>query len=304
MTFMDESFGSLHKFSDAFNVWPFVLVVVGMVITHHLLFTSLWVNVSHLPLKIFLWPLTSDAMVVLGQMAPLSYVAQQSVTVREGQAQSKPIPMTGMGEMDPTLKSDHGLNAGLIPQKLKLDQAGLTQSKKDQLEAQSSKTPTLPVFPQDPPREDTPPPPPLPYLAKKHNTPRNQNAHPGGSVASLLAQFQQSQHSQLQDASPKNMPSKNTPVKDTPKKGEQMLTKKLLMPDKSAELPIKSNGPAPPAVIEEVKLTTTGWKRAKRRRKGRRKNLRVSPPWPPTQKQRRLKNDRRNARGQGSGRWS
>ena len=58
-------------------------------------------------------------------------------------------------------------------------------------------------------------------------------------MASLLAQFQQSQQSQSQDMSPKNMPSKNTPIKDTPKKGEQMPSKKLLMPDKTAELPIK-----------------------------------------------------------------
>ena len=74
-TFMDESFDSLHKFSDAFNVSPFIPVVVGMVITHHSLLTSLQVNVSHFPLKIFLSLLTSDATVVSGQMALLSYVA-------------------------------------------------------------------------------------------------------------------------------------------------------------------------------------------------------------------------------------
>ena len=125
-TFMDESFDSLHKFSDAFNVSPFVPVVVGMVITHHSLLTSLQVNVSHFPLKIFLLPLTSDAMAASGQMALLSYVAQQSVTVWEGQAQLKPIPRTGTREMVPTLESDHGLNAGLNPQKLKQDQVGLT----------------------------------------------------------------------------------------------------------------------------------------------------------------------------------
>ena len=57
MTFMDKSFDSLCKFSDAFNVLPFVPVVVGTVITHHSLLTSLQVNVSHFPLKIFLSPL-------------------------------------------------------------------------------------------------------------------------------------------------------------------------------------------------------------------------------------------------------
>ena len=61
-------------------------------------------------------------MAVSGQMALLSYVARQSVTVQEGQTQLKPIPRTGTGKMDPTLKSDHGLNAGLNLQKLKWDQ--------------------------------------------------------------------------------------------------------------------------------------------------------------------------------------
>ena len=73
--FMDESFDSLCKFSDAFNVSPFIPVVVCMAITYHSLLTSLRVNVSHFPLKIFLLPLTSDAMVASGQMALLSYVA-------------------------------------------------------------------------------------------------------------------------------------------------------------------------------------------------------------------------------------
>ena len=127
-TFMDESFDSLRKFSDTFNVSPFVLVVVGMVITHHSLLTSLWVNVSHFPLKIFLSLLMSDATAASGQMALLSYVARQSITVWEGQPQLKPIPRTGTREMDPTLESDHGSNAGLNPQKLKLDQVGLMPS--------------------------------------------------------------------------------------------------------------------------------------------------------------------------------
>ena len=82
-TFMDESFESLHKFLDTFNVLPFILVVMGIAITHHSLLTSLWANVSHIPLKIFLPPLMSDAMEASGQMALLSYVAQQSVTIWE-----------------------------------------------------------------------------------------------------------------------------------------------------------------------------------------------------------------------------
>ena len=150
-TFMGESFDSLCKFSDAFNVLPFILVVVGTAITHHSLLTSLWVNVSHFPLKIFLSLLTSDATAASGQMALFSYVARQSVAIWEGQAQLKPIPRTGTGEMDPTLESNHGLNVGLNLQKLKRDQAGLTPSKKDQLEAMLSKTPAPAMLPQDPP---------------------------------------------------------------------------------------------------------------------------------------------------------
>ena len=192
---MDESFDNIRMFSDAFNVSPFVLVVVGTVITHQSLLTSLWVNVSHFPLKIFLSLLTSDTTAVSGQMALLSYVAQQSVAIQEGQAQLQPIPRTGTGEMDPTLESDHESNVGLNLQKLKQDQTGLTLLRKDQLEAESSKTPTLPVLPQNPPRGDTPPPPPPPSPAKKHNTPKGQDAHPSSSVASLLAQFQQSAES-------------------------------------------------------------------------------------------------------------
>ena len=66
---------------NSFNVSSFVPVVVGMAITHHSLLTSLRVNVSHIPLKILLLPLTSDAMAVSGQMTLLSYVAQQGITV-------------------------------------------------------------------------------------------------------------------------------------------------------------------------------------------------------------------------------
>ena len=150
-------------------------------------------------------------------------------------------------------------------------------------------------------------PPPLPSPAKKHNTPKGQNTHPSGSVASLLAQFQQSQHSRSQNVSPKSMltkdtlvkdiSTKDTPKKDTPKKGEQTPAKKLLTPDKSTELPVKNNGPAPPAVIEGVKLTTTRQTKARRRRKGRRKSLRASPPWLLTRRQRKLKSSRKNASG-------
>ena len=166
----------------------------------------------------------------------------------------KPIPRTGTRDMDPTLESDHGSNAGLNPQKLKWDQVGLMPLKKDQLEATLSKTTTLPVLPRDPPRGDTPPPPPPSSPVKTHNTPKGQNAHPSSSVVSLLAQFQQSQS---RNASPrgtlakgtpvKDVPMKDTPKKDTPKKGEQMPSKKNLMPDKSTELPIKKQWTGSPS---------------------------------------------------------
>ena len=195
MTFMDKSFESLRKYLDAFNISPFVPVVLGMAITHHSLLISLRANVSHIPLKIFLSPLMSHGMAASGQMMLLSYVAEQSITVWEKQAQSRPIPKTVTGEMDPTLKSDHRSNTGLVPSKPRPDKTGLTLSKKVLLEAQSSKTPPLLALPPGSPHEDTPPPlpPPPPLLVGKHSTPtKGQNTHPSGSVASLLAQFQQS----------------------------------------------------------------------------------------------------------------
>ena len=130
-TFMDESFKNLCKFSDAFNVSPFIPVVVVTAITHHSLLTSLWVNMSHILLKIFLSPLTSDATAALGQMVLLSYIAQQGIAIWERQAWSKQIPGVGTRIVDPTLKSDHGSNASLAQPKPMLGMMGLTPSKKD-----------------------------------------------------------------------------------------------------------------------------------------------------------------------------
>ena len=59
--FMDESFDNLQWYSSLFDILPFVPVVVGAAVTHHALLTSLRVNMSHFPLKIFLLPLESDA---------------------------------------------------------------------------------------------------------------------------------------------------------------------------------------------------------------------------------------------------
>ena len=123
-------------------------------------------------------------------------------------------------------------------------------------------------------------PPPLPSLAKKHSTPKSQKTHPSGLVASLLAHFQQSQQSWTWDVSPRNMPSKNMPVKDTPKKSKQTPAKKLLTPDKSAELTIKKQQTGSPSSEWETETDHDGVEKSKKRRKKRR----ASPPWPPTQK--------------------
>ena len=160
MIYMDESF----------NISYFVPVVVGTAITHHSLLTSLWVNVSHIPLKILLLPLTSNTMVALGQMALLRYVAQQGITVQEKQAWLKLMP----AEVDPTIKSDTGSTSSKA--KPVPDKVAMMLSKKDRLEAQSSKTPLLPLPPGDPPappRLVTPLPLPPPSPAQKHSTPQN-----------------------------------------------------------------------------------------------------------------------------------
>ena len=80
-SFMDESFTNLCNFSDVFNVSTFILVIMGTTITHHSLLMLLRVNVSSIPMQIYLVPLMSDATAASGQMALLHYVAQQSVAV-------------------------------------------------------------------------------------------------------------------------------------------------------------------------------------------------------------------------------
>ena len=130
--FMDESFQSLHGFSDTFNVWPFIPVIVVMAITHHLLLTSLRVNVSYIPMQIYLSPLMSDATAALGQMVLQRYVAQQSIAIQEKQSQSKPVPGVNRGKPNSTLESEDEL---MIPDKARHDilheKPDLTPSKKD-----------------------------------------------------------------------------------------------------------------------------------------------------------------------------
>ena len=60
---------SWQGFYNTFNVSPFIPVVVSMAITHHSLLTSLRVNMSHIPLQMYLSPLASDATVASRQMA-------------------------------------------------------------------------------------------------------------------------------------------------------------------------------------------------------------------------------------------
>ena len=96
--FMDESFDNLQWYSNSFNISPFIPVVVGTAVTHHALLTSLRVNMSHFPLKLFLSPLESDATVASGQMALLQYVTQQSVAVWEGEAKIVPALRAGTGD--------------------------------------------------------------------------------------------------------------------------------------------------------------------------------------------------------------
>ena len=177
--FMDKSFNNLRWYSNSFNISPFIPVVLGMAVMHHALLTSLWVNMSHFPLKIFLLPLESDAAAVSGQMALLQYVTQQSITIQEGQAKMVPALRASTGDMDPTIKSDHSYT---VPQsqRLKPEQSVIALSIQDKKEAHSSK-------------DSGPPPPPLPPTlpAKEPHTPKGKDAHMSGSMAALMAQFQQ-----------------------------------------------------------------------------------------------------------------
>ena len=174
--FMDESFDSLWQYSNLFNISPFVPVVVGTAVTHHALLTSLQVNMSHFPLKIFLSPLESDATTASGQMALLQYVTQQSVAIREGQAKIVPALRAGTGDTNPTIESDHSYMASW-PRRPKLEQWEITPCVQDKKESHLSK-------------DLGPPPPPLPPAEELH-IPKGRGARMSGSMAALMAQFQQ-----------------------------------------------------------------------------------------------------------------
>ena len=174
--FMDESFDNLRQYLNSFNISPFVPVVVGTAVTHHALLTSLQVNVSHFPLKIFLSPLESDTTVASGQMALLQYVTQQSIAIWEGQAKIVPALRASTGDMDPTIELDHSYMAPQL-HRPKPEQSAIALSIQDKKEAHSSK-------------DLGPPPPPLPPAGEPH-TPKGRDARMSGSMAALMAQFQQ-----------------------------------------------------------------------------------------------------------------
>ena len=249
--FMDESFDNLWWYSNSFNISPLIPVVVGMVVTHHALLTSLWVNMSYFPLKIFLSPLESDATVASGQMDLLQYVTQQSIAIWEGQAKIVPALRASTRDTDPTIESDHSYT---VPRsrRPKLEQSVIVPSVQDKKEAHLSK-------------DLGPPPPPLPPV-EEPNAPKGRDAHMSGSMAALMAQFQQCHDSRSREATPHGMPEKvppmvptafgtpgkaatprETPTKETPRKSEQTQSKKGLMLDTTPKPPIKKQRTGSPS---------------------------------------------------------
>ena len=244
--FMGESFDNLWWYSSSFDISPFVPVVVGTVVTHHALLTSLRVSMSHFPLKIFLSPHESDATTASGQMALLQYVTQQSIAIWEGQAKMVPTLRANTGDMDPTIESDHSYMAPWL-QRPKPEQSAIAPSVQDKEEVHSSKD------------SGPPPPPPPPLLpAEESHTPKGKDAHMSGSMAALMVQFQQHHDSWSREVTPHGMPEKvppmvhmafstpgkaatprETPTKETPRKSKQTPSKKNLTPDTTSEPLVK-----------------------------------------------------------------
>ena len=212
--------------------------------------------------------------------------------------------------MNPTIESDHSYT---VPRsrRPKLEQWEITPCDQDKKEAHSSK-------------DLGPPPPPLPPAEEPH-IPKGRYARMSGSMAALMAQFQQRHDSWSREATPLGMPEKvppmaptafgtpgkaatprETPTKETPWKSEQMPSKKGLTPDTTPEPPVKKQQTGSPSsdrgMIPNMATRAKIRKRRKRRRK--RKNEKVRPPQPPTRRPMRLKNSRRNANGQRSGNTS
>ena len=70
---------------------------------------------------------------------------------------------------------------------------------------------------------------------------------------------------------------KDTPKKDTPKKGEQMPAKKLLMPDKSAEPPIKKQRTGSPSSDRGSKTGHDRAEKSKKKKKRKKKEPKSEP---------------------------
>ena len=220
-------------------------------VTHHALLTSLRVNVSHFPLKIFLSPLESDTTAASGQMALLQYVTQQSIAIREGQAKIVLALRASTGDTDPTIELDHSYTA-LRSRRPKPEQSVIALSIQDKKEAHSSK-------------DLGPPPPPLPPTEEPH-IPKGRDARMSSSMAALMAQFQQCHDSRSREVTPHGMLEKvppmvptafstpgkvatprETPTKETPQKSKQTLSKKGLKPDTIPEPPIKKQQTGSPS---------------------------------------------------------
>ena len=241
MVFMDKSFQSLCHFSDAFNVSLFISLIVSTAITLHLLLMLLQVKVSHIPMEIYLSPLTSDATVVSGQMVLLRYIGQQSVAIWDKQSHLRSVSGVDRGKPDLTIKSEDGGNipdvarCNILQEKLNL--TPLRKDRQDTRLSHSTLTPVVPMGPPDSPQLPTPPPLPLTPADRKHSTPKSKKVLSGSSIAALLNKYQQSHSRNIYLT--KNTPTKDTPIKNTPTKDALTLNKKNLTPNLSTEPPIK-----------------------------------------------------------------
>ena len=154
-----------------------------------------------------------------------------------------PALRAGTGDMNLTIESDHSYMVSRL-RRPKLEQWQITPCVQDKKEAHSSK-------------DLGPPPPPLPAAEEPH-IPKGRGTHMSGSIAALMAQFQQHHDSRSREATPHSMPEKvplmvpmvfgtpgkaatpkETPTKETPWKSEQTPSKKGLTPDTTPEPPVK-----------------------------------------------------------------
>ena len=81
----------------------------------------------------------------------------------------------------------------------------------------------------------------------------------------------------VKDVPTKDTPKKDTPKKDIPKKGEQMPAKKLLMPDKSTELPVKKQWTGSPRSDRGSKTDHGKADKSKKKKKRKKKEPKSEP---------------------------